>query len=258
MDRAEIHPVASGIAGVFTARAPDLVDEPNEDSLGIFSIDEQSGVLALADGLGGRRGGSMASGLAVKKLEEAIDRGPTEERSLRACVIDGFENANQAVIDTGLGAATTLTAIEIVGETIRPYHVGDSMALVVGQRGRLKLQTVSHSPVGYAVESGVLDEQEAMNHESRHLVSNVVGSSEMHIAVGAPIVLGRRDTVILASDGLSDNLHTEEIIELIRVGKLEDVLGRLAREARTRMTDPSPDKPSKPDDLSFIVYRRAV
>ncbi|MEN8164347.1 MAG: ATP-binding protein, partial [Acidobacteriota bacterium] len=47
---------------------------------------------------------------------------------------------------------------EIDGRSIRPYHVGDSQAVVCGQRGKLKLQTMAHAPVAYAVEAGVLDE----------------------------------------------------------------------------------------------------
>ena len=43
------------------------------------------------------------------------------------------------------------------------------MILTTGQRGRLRMQTVSHSPVGFAIEYGLLDESEAMHHEERHL-----------------------------------------------------------------------------------------
>ena len=48
----------------------------------------------------------------------------------------------------GAGSATTLAVAEVVGQTVRTYHVGDSPIWVFGQRGRLKLQTVPHSPVG--------------------------------------------------------------------------------------------------------------
>ena len=79
--------------------------------------------------------------------------------------------------------------MEISNGSVRPYHVGDSVILLVGQRGKIKLQTVSHSPVGYAVEAGVLDEVEAMHHQDRHVVSNFIGSPEMRIEVGAPLRL---------------------------------------------------------------------
>jgi serine/threonine protein phosphatase PrpC len=61
--------------------------------------------------------------------------------------------------------------------------------------------------------------------------------------------------VILATDGLPDNLHTEEIVELIRKGPIERLPKALADLARHRMKNPGNDHPSKPDDLTFIVFR---
>jgi len=144
---------------------------------------------------------------------------------------------------------------EIQGRTVRPYHVGDSMILVVGQRGKTKLQTISHSPVGYAVEAGLLDETEAMHHDQRHLVSNLIGTPDMRIEVGSTIELGRYDTLLLASDGLFDNLHTEEIVERIRKGPLKRVMRTLVEDCRRRMQQPEEGQPSKPDDLTFVVFR---
>ena len=114
------------------------------------------------------------------------------------------------------GAASTLAIVEVQDGTARPYHVGDSAILITGQRGRVKVQTVPHSPVGYAVESGMLDAAEAMHHEERHVVSNVVGSDDMRIEIGSALSLSPRDTILLASDGLSDNLLAEEIIDFAR------------------------------------------
>ncbi len=51
------------------------------------------------------------------------------------------------------------------------------MILFTGHKGKIKLQTISRSPVGYAVHTGLLDETEAMHHEDRHLASNIIGSN---------------------------------------------------------------------------------
>jgi serine/threonine protein phosphatase PrpC len=128
--------------------------------------------------------------------------------------------------------------------------------MVIGQKGKVKLLTKSHSPVGYAVEAGVLDEEEAMHHEQRHLISNAVGSPEMYIEIGSALDLAPRDTLVVASDGLFDNLHADEIVALCRKGKLAEASRRLIARCRERMTEPQEGQPSKPDDLSFILYRR--
>src|SRR5690606_26158083 len=110
------------------------------------------------------------------------------------------------ILDLGVRSAATLALAELSSSGIRPYHVGDSMILILGGRGKVKLQTVSHSPVGYGVESGLLNEQEAMFHEDRHLVSNMIGCPEMRIEIGPWHCLAARDTLLIATDGLFDNL----------------------------------------------------
>ncbi len=61
---------------------------------------------------------------------------------------------------------------------------------------------------------------------------------------------------MLASDGLMDNVHLNEIIERIRKGPLESAAERVVALARHRMTATSTAQPSKPDDLSLILFRK--
>jgi serine/threonine protein phosphatase PrpC len=255
LESPEVHPIAQGTVVVFTAASP-AKESDNEDAAAIIAVDEARAVLAVADGLGGQRSGAEAAELALKTLAECVRAPAGEDQMLRTAVLDGFERANSRVTELAVGAATTLAAVEVEDATIRPYHVGDSMILVVGQRGKVKLCTVSHSPVGYAVEAGLLDEKEAIHHEDRHLVSNIVGTPEMRIEVGRTLSLRPRDTLVLGSDGLFDNLHLEEITEYVRKGPLPRAGESLASACRRRMCEPQPDHPCKPDDLTFLLYRR--
>lgn len=248
--------IAGGTAVIYTSHSPckQSADE-NEDAALLAPCDTESGILAVADGLGGVRAGGTASLLTMETLTGAIARGLEDSAMLRTAVLNGVEQANTAVQALGIGTATTLAVVEVQGQTVRPYHVGDSMILVVGQRGKIKLQTTSHSPVGYGVEAGLLDEKEAMHHEDRHLVSNVIGDPDMKIEIGSVLHLAPRDTVLLASDGLFDNLHVDEIVARIRKGPLNSAVQRLATDAHKRMTDPVPGQPSKPDDLTILAFR---
>ena len=130
------------------------------------------------------------------------------------------------------------------------------MILSVGNKGKIKLNPTEHSPTGYGVIAGLLNQEEAIYHDSRHLVSNVVGDLGMHIEIGPTITVSSRDTVLIASDGVSDNLRSEEIIEIIRKGTLFEVGQNLLRLAQHRMLESASGEPSKPDDLTFIVYRK--
>jgi serine/threonine protein phosphatase PrpC len=249
--------VVGGELVVFSARSP-ARETPNEDAAGVVAMLDGSTVLAVADGLGGAPAGRVASRVAVESIAEALRRARDEARDTRWGILNGFESANERVLALGVGAATTLTVAEVTRRSVRAYHVGDSFILVTGGRGRTKLQTIPHSPVGYGVESGLLDEEDAMHHEERHLVSNAIGSGDLRIDVGVPIALAARDTLLLASDGLSDNLHMDEIVALVRKGPLRAAAQRLATRALERMAGVEQDAPSKPDDLTFVLYRPAA
>lgn len=238
----------------FTRRSPDKEGE-NEDSLGIVPCSEHSGVLMVADGLGGSPAGGRASEITIHTLARIVEGHCTDADQLRGAIMDGIEQANQDVIDLKVGAATTIAVVEVNGDRVRSYHAGDSQVLLTGQRGKIKYQTMSHSPVGYAVEAGLIHEEDALYHQERHLISNMVGSHEMRVEVGPVITLAPLDTLVVASDGLFDNLHMEEIVNIIRAGPLQLAASTLADVATRRMTQPLDDTPHKPDDLSFILFR---
>ncbi|NNC77423.1 MAG: SpoIIE family protein phosphatase [Woeseiaceae bacterium] len=248
--------VGGGSAIAYTAKSPDKETE-NEDSVAIIPWGPEAAVLAVADGAGGLPGGKRASLTAVTTLAESLQVAAEKTMLLRTAVLNGIEAANEAVRDLGNGSATTLTVMTIEGRTARSYQIGDSEALVIGQRGKVKLQTTAHSPTGFAVEAGFLDEREALHHADRHLVSNFIGNSDMTIDVGAAIELAQRDTVVLASDGLTDNVHIDEIIEMTRKGPIDAAAGKLVEKVGRRMAGITDGQPSKPDDLSLIVFRKS-
>jgi serine/threonine protein phosphatase PrpC len=254
MSEVALHRIGRGCAAAFSAHCPGRAGA-NEDAAALIPLDEGSAVLAVADGLGSTPLADHAASLAVRSLVEALKPVERDRSVLRTAILNGIERANQQVTRLGAGAATTLTVAEIQENIVRPYHVGDSLLLVVGQRGRIKHQSVAHSPVGFALESGLLDERTALHHEDRHLVSNVLGAHDMRIEIGPVLHLAARDTVLLASDGLSDNLTQREIAERARRAPLGEAARQLVADARRRMTSPTPGEPSKPDDLTLILFR---
>ena len=247
--------VGGGNAVAYTCRAPDKETE-NEDTVAVIPYGPGAAVLIVADGAGGLPAGKRASLMAVTTLIESLQVAMSETMLLRTAILNGIDAANLAVQGLGNGSATTLTLVTIEGLTVRPYQIGDSEAMVVGQRGRIKLQTTAHSPTGFAVEAGFLDQREALHHEERHLVSNFLGTADMRIDIGAEVTLQPRDTILVASDGLMDNVHLDEITERVRKGPLDAAMERVVTLANRRMSDASSSQPSKPDDLSLILFRK--
>ena len=251
--------VAGGAAATWAAPRPG--NPRSEDALLVLPLTPDSAILAIADGMGGLPGGGAAAARAIAALAEAVEEGLSAGASLQTSILDGIGKANASVLSMGTGAATTLAVAELAGGQIRAYNVGDSEVMVFGQRGRLKLRTLSHSPVGFALQAGLVNHEEALHHEDRHLVSNFVGSRDMRIEVGSALRLGALDTVLVCSDGLVDNLRLPEISAIMSSGPLDRRLEALAQCALARMTGaegagPAPDgQPSKPDDLSLIAFR---
>lgn len=254
MSEPEAMALGSGDLVVFTcARRPGR--SPNEDAAGIVPIGEDRAVLLLADGMGGAAGGARAAGIAITRTVERLLPPGDGESGVRNAILDGIEESNRAIRGLEVGAGTTIIAIEISSGRFRSYHAGDSMAMLVDASGRPTWRTPPHSPVGYAIEAGLLDETDAMTHYNRHLLANALGKRTMHIEVGTPHRLRPGETLIVASDGLFDNLLLEEIGECVRKRNLARAVTELVATAGRRMASPDSSNLSKPDDLTVLAYR---
>ena len=159
---------------VRSIRSPEK-QTPNEDAAAVIQLGNDSLVLAVADGVGGTPAGREASNAAVQTLCRMLCDLPAETPPLRPAILDAMEEANKTVLGWARGAATTLVVAQIDATRLRSYHVGDSELLAVGQRGRIKQRVVPHSPTGFAVEAGLLDQDEAVQHDQRHVLFNVLG-----------------------------------------------------------------------------------
>jgi serine/threonine protein phosphatase PrpC len=247
--------LAQGQVCVRSVRSPDKQTE-NEDSAAIIQLGDDSLVLAVADGVGGSVAGRDASNAAVRTLSRVLTKLPEETQQLRPAILDAVDAANKAVLGLARGAATTLVVAQLDAKRLQSYHVGDSELLAVGQRGRIKQRVVPHSPTGFAVEAGLLDEDEAVQHDQRHVLFNVIGSQDMRVEVGPSLQLAVHDTVLLASDGLFDNLFIDEIVATIRSGPLVAAADRLVERVQVRMQGQgTADQPCKPDDLTIVLFR---
>ena len=254
-------PLGLTVAGrdvvVFSHGSPDRTT-PSEDAAACFEVDESTGVLAVADGVGGHQAGEIAAAHAMNCIRQYLEQ--RQKGSLRETILDAIDFTNQTILQLGLGAATTLTLVELQRDFVRPYHIGDSIITQISRRGRVKWQSLAHAPVGYAVEAGILNEEEGMIHPDRHLVSNVIGQKDMSVSLGPSIQMAARDTMILCSDGLSDNVSTEELATLLKTGPLHSACKEAIQLAHTRMeeADDMLNIPGKPDDLTIIAYRNAT
>lgn len=256
MDSALYFDVGPVVVGFFSTPCP-VSENKNEDAVCLIPISGESAIFVLADGAGGFKAGDEAAKIAVSVFKNLLStESKISSEDLRFLILNGLEKANKEIKSLGLGAATTISIVSLEKNIIRAYHVGDSLILSMGQKGSVKFQNIPHSPTGYALEAGLMDEKEALHHEERYLVSNLLGTAETRIEMGPEVEFSPRDTVIIASDGLTDNLTSEEIIDRCRKGPIAEVMDSLQKDTLQRMkAEPGGKHPCKPDDLTIICFR---
>lgn len=237
----------------FSKKSP-FKESCNEDALAIIPIPEGY-VFAIADGAGGHAKGEEASGLVLKNLKNALKASQITKDNIRATIVDSIEKSNKDLIASGTGARTTVTICEVINNKARGYQVGDSTLVICGQKGKLKYRSISHSPVGYGIEAGLIDEHEALDHPDLHYISNLVGESGMKIEIGPEIDLNSNDSIFLASDGIFDNFPPDKVIEIVRAGDLDQISQTLMGVINKEIYN---TESSKKDDISFILFKNDV
>jgi protein phosphatase len=173
-------------------------------------------LFAVADGMGGAQAGEVASQLAASALEAGDSDGLEGTGRVDALI----QEANRRIYDrassdpSASGMGTTMTVALVEGMTVVIGHVGDSRAYLV--RGeQMEQLTEDHSLVNELMKSGKLSEEEAHVHPQRSVITRAVGTDPDVDVDGFTIEAEEGDVFLICSDGLSDMVEDEEILELV-------------------------------------------
>jgi protein phosphatase len=173
-------------------------------------------LFAVADGMGGAQAGEVASRLAASALEAGDSDGLEGTTRIDSLI----QEANRRIYDrastdpTASGMGTTMTVAVVEGMTVAIGHVGDSRAYLV--RGeQMEQLTEDHSLVNELLKTGKLSEEEAQVHPQRSVITRAVGTDPDVDVDGFTIEAQDGDVFLICSDGLSDMVSDEEILELL-------------------------------------------
>jgi protein phosphatase len=186
------------------------VRDHNEDG---YLVDDGLGLVAVADGMGGHRGGEVASATALEALHASF----AEHGGLRDAVVA----ANDAVLERARadenlrGMGTTLTA-GVLGDdgVLLVGHVGDSRAYLL-RDGELARITTDHSFVEELVAAGELTEEEAERDPRRSMITRALGLDDELAVDLYPVSLVAGDRVMMCSDGLTTMVSEDDLTSLL-------------------------------------------
>ena len=202
-----------------------LVREGNEDS-----YLTEGPLFAVADGMGGHRGGEVASQLAVETLEKLFKEGAGD-------LPDQVQEANRVVFERSVldrkvaGMGTTLTAALVEGDRVRLAHVGDSRAYLL-RDGTLRLLTEDHTLVHRMVSEGEISKEEAETHPQRSVLTRALGVDTVVDVDDDSLQVRPGDRLLLCTDGLTSMVSEDEIEEVLRtVPDPREAAQRLVRMA---------------------------
>lgn len=197
----------------------------NQDSFYISDLEkDEIKLYILADGMGGYKGGEIASSLAVANSRNFIfnnfNKTKKDRESLSKLVKDAIEYANMIVYEKSQedeelhDMGTTLDVCLIYNNKVFIGHVGDSRVYRIRKNIMRKL-TTDHSYVEKLVKEVTITKEEAYNHPKKNMLMKALGCN----ALIEPDILCKGflkdDILLMCSDGLTNMLRESEIYNLL-------------------------------------------
>jgi protein phosphatase len=214
----------------------------NEDYQGFFRLGDDEILAIVADGMGGHASGEVASRMAVEIIQEVYSKERVDQEVLDA-LKSAFEVANFSILQKSLeqdelnGMGTTATVLIIKGDQTFVGHMGDSRVYLFRDSSVTQL-TRDHSMVNRLVEQGVLSKEEASRHPQRNVIYKALGvNRDADLDLIGPMSVQGHDSFLLCSDGLTNLVTDEEMLEMVKKEKPQKACTKLVQLANKRGGD---------------------
>lgn len=238
-----------------------LVRDHNEDTI---ASDEALGLAVLADGMGGHRGGEVASAITVNTIMENLSKMLKQIPSLEIDEDTGYSleslaihnaiaQANKSVYQSSAendqykGMGTTIVALLFYDNRFTVSHVGDSRLYRL-RDGILEQLTRDHSLMQELIDRGFYSPEQARQSLNKNLVTRAVGIEE-HVQIDIQEDVAQvGDIYLMCSDGVTDMVN-DKLIKKILTENSDDL-----EQAVTELISASNEHGGK-DNISVILAR---
>lgn len=209
------------------------VRKTNQDYVGIFKSDSESILTIVADGVGGNRGGDIASEMAVSHigyLFETSDINTVEDA--KNWLTHQLAIENRKILQASKhyknlnGMGTTIVLALFINDQVVVANLGDSRCYIYNQQAGLRQLSTDHSLVNELLKTGRITPEEARNHPQKNVITKTLGISEQAEAEIKVFNVAAGDILLLCTDGLTN---------LVRNDVIQQILGdQQSLEAKTR------------------------
>jgi protein phosphatase len=219
----------------------------NEDAL---LVDDELGLYVVADGMGGHRAGDVASQLVVETLRDFVKRHlngesdtqfPEADQTLSReanRILSGIKLTNKVVHELSQsknlyrGMGSTVSVLYLNERTLVAANVGDSPIYLVHQ-GKIEVLSVPHTVMAEHAAINP-DSTNQLGEEYRHMLTRAMGAEETVKADICEIPCFKGDVFVISSDGLSDCVSPEEVLEVVENNSSEAACQSLVNMANER------------------------
>lgn len=184
----------------------------------VSPIGKLPNLFIVADGMGGHKAGDFASKYSVKKFIENIKK---SSRELPIEMIrKALEDTNESLMEEAQGnqdldgMGTTFVVATIIDGYMYVANIGDSRLYTINDK--IRQVTQDHSLVEEMVKEGKIDREDARVHPNKNVITRALGVHNKVVADFFELNLLKGDIVLMCSDGLTNMLEDQEIMEIIK------------------------------------------
>ncbi len=199
---------------------PGVARSQNQDAYQVVSLDKNTLLCVVCDGMGGAKSGNVASTLASDVFTQEVKRSWTPDMDpelLEQMLFGAVKLANFTVYDQAQqfedfnGMGTTLVALLIQGKKATVVNVGDSRAYLVDKKGISQI-TTDHSLVQMMISRGELSPEKAKNYPGKNLITRAIGTEAQVVCDIFHRRVEKGAYFLLCTDGLTNLMDDQEIL----------------------------------------------
>lgn len=216
-----------------------MVRASNQDSLGWGQLPDGGAWVAVCDGMGGASGGNVASKLAVEIVSEYLNdmyNSDLGEEEIRKLLFSAVAEANVEIFEEAcsnpelMGMGTTAVIGIIKSDVAHIVYVGDSRAYIADSQKAVQI-TRDHSVVQSLIDQGKLTAEQAKTDRRKSIITRAVGVDNSVQVDYCRYRLKEGQYLLLCSDGLSNYLDSDKMVQILFSGEKGDLTDRLIDEA---------------------------